>query len=150
MERSPSLSLSAYSLGEDDDLPDIRGTTFGASVSSLAFLGGGGENAPGPAIAHPGSEADTPKARALGKRAVSPVGSTVEVEQAMAGAMQPPPQRVEGAPESGTGGHGGRASAATTAIAEDEGHSAEAVVSPLEVIALSMSVASPAHPLVIC
>jgi len=40
---------------------------------------------------------------ALGKRAVSPVGSTVVVEQAVVGAMQLPPQRVEGVPESDEG-----------------------------------------------
>ncbi|XP_066373642.1 uncharacterized protein [Miscanthus floridulus] len=44
-----------------------------------------------------------PEARALGKRAVSPVGSTVEVEQAAARATQPPPPGVEGAPEPGEG-----------------------------------------------
>ena len=65
-----------------------------------------------PAIAHPGSEAITPETRALGKRAVSPVGSTVEVEQAAAGATQPSPQRVEGALESG----GGRPAPADTEV----------------------------------
>ena len=67
------------------------------------LLGGGGEDALGPAITRPGAEADAPEARALGKRAVSPVGSTAEVEQVMVGAAQPPPQRVKGAPESGKG-----------------------------------------------
>ncbi|XP_066354536.1 uncharacterized protein [Miscanthus floridulus] len=71
-----------------------------ASVSSPVFLGGGGGDALGPAIARPGAEADMPEARALGKLAISPVGSTTEVEQAAVGATQPPPQRVEGAPES--------------------------------------------------
>ncbi|XP_066374525.1 fruit protein pKIWI501-like [Miscanthus floridulus] len=42
-----------------------------------------------------------PEARALGKRVVSLVGSTAKVEQVAVGAMQPLPQRVEGAPESG-------------------------------------------------
>ena len=96
-------SLSADSSGEDDDIPDIRGTAFGASASSLAFPRGGGEDTSGSAIARLGAEADTPEARALGKRAISPVGSTVEVEQAAAGATQPPPQRVKGAPEPSEG-----------------------------------------------
>ena len=56
-----------------------------------------------PAIVRPRSEAVTPEARALGKRAVSPVGSTTKVGQAMAGATQPSPQRIEGALESGGG-----------------------------------------------
>ena len=45
------------------------------------LLGGGGEDASGPTIARPGAEADTPEARALGKRAVSPVGSAAMVER---------------------------------------------------------------------
>jgi len=50
----------------------------------------------------------------------------------------------------GIGGHGGRTTAAATAVAEDEGRSAEAVVSPFEVSVLSVEfVASPARPLVI-
>ncbi|XP_066358482.1 uncharacterized protein [Miscanthus floridulus] len=108
VEPSPSPSLSD-SLSDDDEsearrgtldhLPDVRGIVLGASASSLAFLGGGGEDALGPAIACPGAQADMPEARALGKRAVSPVGSTTEVEQAAAGATQPPPPGVEGAPE---------------------------------------------------
>jgi len=69
------------------------------SVSGPAPLGEG-EDASGPTIARPGSEAKT---RALGKRAVSPVGSTTVVEQAAVGATQLPPQRVEGAPESDEG-----------------------------------------------
>ncbi|XP_066354642.1 uncharacterized protein [Miscanthus floridulus] len=76
---------------------------FRASASSPAFLGGGGEDALGPAIARLGAEADALEARALGKHAVSPVGSSVEVEQAAAGATQPPPWRVEGALESSEG-----------------------------------------------
>ena len=62
-----------------------------ASASSPVFLGGGGEDASGPAVSRPRAEADTPEARALGKRAISLVGSMAEVEQAAAGAMQPPP-----------------------------------------------------------
>ncbi|XP_066322861.1 uncharacterized protein [Miscanthus floridulus] len=72
---------------------------FGASVSSPMFLGGGGEDASGSTIACPRAEADAPKARALGKHVVSPVGSTAEVEQVAVGAMRPPPHRVEGAPQ---------------------------------------------------
>jgi len=101
-EPSLSPSLSADSLGEDDDLPDVRGTTPGVSTSSSVPLGGG-EDASRPAIARPRSEADTLETRALGKRAVSPVGSTAVVEQAAVGATQLPPQRVEGAPESDEG-----------------------------------------------
>ena len=101
MESSPSPSLSVDSSSEDDEneggrgpldhLLDVGETVLGASASSPAFPGGGGEDALGPVIAHPVSEADAPEARALGKHAVSPVGSTAEVEQAVAGATQPPP-----------------------------------------------------------
>ena len=72
----------------------------GALASSLALLGGGGEADPGSAIARSGAEADTPGARALGKRTVSPMGSTAMVEQVAAEATQPPPQRTDGAPGS--------------------------------------------------
>ncbi|XP_066396241.1 autophagy-related protein 23-like [Miscanthus floridulus] len=48
--------------------------------------------------ARPTAEADTPETRALAKRAVSPLGSTAEVEQVAAG---PAPPRVERALESG-------------------------------------------------
>ena len=72
-------------------------------MSSPALPGGGGEDASGPAIARPEAEADTPEARALGKRAVSLMGSTAEVEQVAAGATQLPLWRVEGAPESSEG-----------------------------------------------
>ena len=84
---SPSLSIDA-SDGDDkgemgrgplDHLPDIGEMVPGASASSLALPGGGGV-VPGSAIARPRAEVDTPEARALGKRAVSPVGSMVEVE----------------------------------------------------------------------
>ena len=100
MEPSPSPSLSD-SLSDDDesevgwgildDLPDIRGTAFRASASGPAFPRGGGEDASGPAIARPKAEANTPEARVLGKRIVSPVGSTAEVEQAATEATQQPP-----------------------------------------------------------
>ena len=102
---SPSLSTDA-SDGDDegergrgplDYLPDIEETTSGVSASSPALPGGGGgDSAPGSAIAHPASEADTPELRALGKRAVSPSGSTVVTEQAVAGATQLPPQGSRG------------------------------------------------------
>ncbi|XP_066358095.1 uncharacterized protein [Miscanthus floridulus] len=72
----------------------------GASASSPALPGGGGGDASGPVIARPGVEADTPEARALGKRTVSPMGSTAAVEQVAAGATQLPPQRTDGAPGS--------------------------------------------------
>ena len=55
---------------------------------------------PGSAIARSGAEADTPGARALGKRAVSPVGSTAMVEQVVAEVTQPPSQRTDGVPGS--------------------------------------------------
>ncbi|XP_066311392.1 uncharacterized protein [Miscanthus floridulus] len=81
--------------GPLDHLPDIGETVPGASVSSPAPLGGEGGDASGPGATRPGVEADALKARALGKRAVSPVGSTVEVEQVAAGATQLPLQRTE-------------------------------------------------------
>ena len=100
--------------GPLDHLPDVRGMMLGVSASGLvspglggedasgladtpearalasglASLGGGGEDASGLATARPRAEADTPEAQALGKRAVSPVGSTAKVEQAVAGATQ--------------------------------------------------------------
>ncbi|XP_066363713.1 uncharacterized protein [Miscanthus floridulus] len=69
--------------GPLDHLPDVGEMVPRASASSPALLGGGAEGTPGPAIARPGAEADTPEAQALGKRAVSLVGSTAEVEQAV-------------------------------------------------------------------
>ncbi|XP_066354862.1 uncharacterized protein [Miscanthus floridulus] len=51
---------------------------LGALVSSPSSPGGGGEDASGPAIARPGAKSDTPEARALGKQAISLVGSAVE------------------------------------------------------------------------
>ena len=101
MESSPSRSLSMDASDGDDEsemgrgpldhLPNVGGTVLGASASSSVLLGGGGEDTSGPVIARPGVEADTPEAWALGKRAVSPVGSTAEVEQVAVGAMQLPP-----------------------------------------------------------
>jgi len=110
LEESPSPSLSADASDGDDEgergrgplgyLPDIEETAPGASTSSPALLGGGGgDSAPGSAIAHPTSKVDTPELRALGKRAVGLSGSTVVTEQVAAGATQLPPQGVEGAPE---------------------------------------------------
>ena len=80
-----------------DHLPDVEETAPGALASSPAFPGGGGGAASGSAIARLGAEADTPEARALGKCAVSPLGSTTAVEQVAVGATQLPPQRTEGA-----------------------------------------------------
>ena len=76
--------------GPLDHLPDVGETALRASASRPTLPGGGGEDSSGPAIACPGAEADTPEARALGKRVVSPVGSTAEVEQVAAGATQLP------------------------------------------------------------
>ena len=95
----PSLSTDASDRDDEgemgwgplDHLPDIGETVPGASVSSLALPGGGGGAVLGSAIARPGAEADTPKARALGKRVVSPVGSTAAVEQVATGVTQLPP-----------------------------------------------------------
>ncbi|XP_066364984.1 uncharacterized protein [Miscanthus floridulus] len=87
--------------GPLDHLPDVGGTTLRTSASSPALPGGGGGDALGSVTARPEVEADTPEVRVLEKRAVSPVVSTIEVEWAAVGATQPPPQRVERAPESG-------------------------------------------------
>ena len=112
MEESPSLSPSLSmeaSDGDDegevgrgplDHLPDIEETVPGASTSSPVLLGGGGGAASGSAIARLGAEANTPEERALGKRAVSPVGSTAAVVQVVVEATQLLPQRTEGAPGS--------------------------------------------------
>ena len=96
LEESPSTSLSTEaSDGNDkgeggrgplDHLPDVDEVAPGASVSSPAPQGRGEEADPGPPVAPSGAEADTPEARALGKRAVSPVGSMAEVEQMTVGA----------------------------------------------------------------
>ncbi|XP_066323306.1 uncharacterized protein [Miscanthus floridulus] len=111
-ETSPSSSSMDSSSDDDeseagwgplDHLPDVRETAPGASASGLASLGGGGEGALGLAIARPRAEANMPETRASGKRTVSPMGSTAEVERATAGATQPPPQRAEGVLESSEG-----------------------------------------------
>ena len=106
MEASPSPSLSIDASDGDDEgemgrgpldhLPDVGETVPEASASSPEPLGGGGGDTSGPAIARAGAEANTPEARALGKRAVSLVGSMTAVEQVAAGATQLPPQRTEG------------------------------------------------------
>ena len=108
LEESPSPSLSTEASDGDgegevgrgplDLLPDVVEVVPGALASSPALPGGGGEADPGSAIARSGVEADTPEARALGKHAVSPVGSAAVVEQVAVEATPPPPQRTEGAP----------------------------------------------------
>ena len=100
LEESPSTSLSMEaSDGDDgsevgggplDHLPDIVEVVPEAMASSSALLGGGGEADPGSTVARSGAEADTPEARALGKCAVSPVGSAAAVEQVAAEATQLP------------------------------------------------------------
>ena len=104
LEESPSTSLSTEaSDGNDkgeggrgplDHLPDIVEVVPRASASSPAPPGRGGEADPGPAVARSGAEADTPEAWALGKHAVSPVGSAAVVERVAAEATPPPPLRV--------------------------------------------------------
>ena len=101
VELSPSPSPSENSSDEDggieggrgplDHLLDVRETVPGASASSPAFPGGGGDGATGSAIAHPTLEADMLEIWALGKGAVGPLGSTVVVEQAAVEATQLPP-----------------------------------------------------------
>ncbi|XP_066396374.1 uncharacterized protein [Miscanthus floridulus] len=106
LPEEPSLSpLSMDSSSDDDEsevgrgpldhLPDVREMAPGVSVSGPVSLGRGGEGASGLAIACPRAEADMPKTRASGKRAVSPMGSTMEVGRAIVRATQLPPQRVE-------------------------------------------------------
>ena len=73
---------------------------LGVSESIPTPPGRGGEADPGPAVACSGAEADTPEARALGKRAVSPVSSAVAAEPVAVEATPPAPQRIEGAPGS--------------------------------------------------
>ena len=86
--------------GPLDHLPDVVEVMPGALANSPALPGGGGEADPGSAVARSGAEADTPEARALGKRTVSPVGSAAVAEQVAVEATPPPPQRTEGAPGS--------------------------------------------------
>ena len=83
-----------------DHLLDVREMVLGASAGGPASQGGEEDGDSGQMSARPVAEADTPETRALGKHAVSPLGSTAEVEQAAAG---PAPPRVERAPESGEG-----------------------------------------------
>ena len=101
LEESPSTSLSTEaSDGNDkgeggrgplDHLPDVEEVAPGASVSSPAPPGRGEEAHPGPAVAPSGAEADTPEARALGNRAVSPVSSAVAAEPVAVEATPPAP-----------------------------------------------------------
>jgi len=110
LEESPSTSLSTEASDGDDKveggrgplghLPDVVEVALEVSASSPTPPGRGGEADPRPAVARSGAEADTPEARALGKRAVSPVGSAAVVEQVAVEATPPPPQRTEGAPGS--------------------------------------------------
>ena len=106
MEESPSTEASdGNDKGEGgrgplDHLPDVVEVAPGVSASSPAPPGRGGEADPGPAVARSGAEADTPEAQALGKHAVSPVGSAAVVEQVAVEATPPPLQRTEGAPGS--------------------------------------------------
>ncbi|XP_066365205.1 uncharacterized protein [Miscanthus floridulus] len=86
--------------GPLDRLPDVREMVLGVSAGGPASQGGGGDGDSRQMSARPTVEADTPEMRALGKHAVSPLGSTAEVEQAAAG---PAPPGVERAPESGEG-----------------------------------------------
>jgi len=111
LEPSPSSSVSDSSsdgggrevgtacLGH---LPDIREMVPGAPARSLTPLGGGG-GVPGPVAARPGAEADTPEARVSEERAVSPMGSTAEVERVTVGATPLSPRRVEEVPGSDGG-----------------------------------------------
>ena len=83
-----------------DHLPDVVEVVPGAMASSPALPGEGGDADPGSAVVRSGAEGYTLEARALGKRAVSPVGSAAVVEQVAVEATPPPPQRTEGAPGS--------------------------------------------------
>ena len=69
-------------------------------MSSPAPPGRREEADPGQAVAPSGAVADTPEARALGKRAISPVSSAVAAEPVAVEAMPPALQRIEGAPGS--------------------------------------------------
>ena len=110
LEESPSTSLSTEASDGDekveggrgslDHLPDVVEVAPGVSVSIPAPPGSGGEADPGPAVARSGAEADTPEARALGKRAASPVSSAVAAELVAVEATPPAPQRTERAPGS--------------------------------------------------
>jgi len=101
LEESPSTSLLTEASDENDKgeggrgpldhLPDVVEAAPGVSASSPAPPERGGEADPGPAVARSGAEADTLEARALGKRAVSPVGSAAVVEQVAVEATPPPP-----------------------------------------------------------
>ena len=106
MEESPSPSLSTEASDGDDEgevgrgpldhLPDVVEVVPGALASSPALPGGGGEADPGSSITRPRAEADTPGARALGKRAISPVGSTAVVVHVAVEASPPYPSAPVG------------------------------------------------------
>ena len=100
VEASPSTSVEGSS-GDDggeggrgplDHLPNVREMVLGASAGGPASQGGGEDGDSGRMSARPAAEDDMPETRALGKRAVSLLGSTAEVEQAAVG---PAPPRVE-------------------------------------------------------
>ncbi|XP_066341399.1 uncharacterized protein [Miscanthus floridulus] len=144
VELSPSPSLSDSSSDDDesevgwgtlDHLPNIRGTALGASVSSPAFPGGGGEDASGPAIACPRGRGRHAQGMSVREARHQPGGLDGEGgagggrDDATTSAEGRGGARIRRGP-AGTDGHGGRAT--TAAIAEDEGRSAEAVVSPFE------------------
>ena len=99
-EASDGDDGSEVGRGPLDHLPDVVEVVPGAMASSPALPGGGGEVDPGSAVVRSGAEAHTLEARALGKHAVSPVGSAAMVEQVAVEATPPPPQRTEGAPGS--------------------------------------------------
>jgi len=110
LEESPSPSLSTDASDGDDEsemgrgpldhLPDVEEMAPGALASSPALPEGGGGADPGSTIACLGAEADTPEKRALGKRAVSSVGSAAVVVQVATQLTQLLPQSTEGAPGS--------------------------------------------------
>jgi len=110
LEESPSPSLSTDASDGDDEgergrdpldhLPDVEEMAPGALASSPALPGGGGGAASGSAIARLRAEDDMPEEWALGKRAVSPVGSMAAVVPVAAELTQLLPQSIEGAPGS--------------------------------------------------
>ena len=100
MEASDGDDKGEGGRGPLDHLPDVVEVAPEASASSPAPPGRGGEADPGPAVARSRAEAYTPEARALGKCAISPVGSAAVAEQVAVEATPPPPQRTEGAPRS--------------------------------------------------
>ena len=100
VDSSDEEDKSERGRGPLDHLLDVVEVAPRVSASSPAPPGRGGEADPGSAVARSGAEADTPEAQALGKRAISPVGSAAVVEQVAVEATPPPLQRTEGAPGS--------------------------------------------------